>query len=151
MISSLLLGCSSKPQIKKYPNIYAKNISINVEVDTPTGFFSKKLDVAVGVNDVNKDCSTQYKGRVKLSNGENKLGLKTGKSTFIIIEIVTNSYSSTSSSFKRGTLIRPKKGSTYNIVMNYVDNMFDLRLYEIRKSKRKQLNIIPLSACKPVN
>ena len=145
ILSSLLIGCSSTVH---YPNSISKNVTINVITDTRSSFFNS-VEFSAGVNDLNKDCTTEYKGFINLTTGKNKLGLKTGVSTHFILEIKQDGFTGTRT-FQQSTLIRPKKGSLYEVVVKYIDNMFDFRLYERRKSKRKQLNIIPWSACQPV-
>ena len=145
ILSSLFIGCSSSVH---YPNSISKNVTINVITDTSSSFFNS-VEISAGVNDLNKDCTTEYKGFINLTAGKNKLGLKTGVSTHLILEIKQNGFTGTRT-FQQGTLIRPKKGSQYEVVVKYIDNMFDFRLYERRKSKRIKLKIIPWSACQPV-
>lgn len=144
ILSSLITGCSSTAH---YPNTASKNVTINVTTDTSSSFFNT-VKISAGVNNLNKDCTTEYKGFINLTTGKNKLGLKTGVSTHLILEIKQDGFTGTKT-FQRGTLIRPKKGSKYEVIVKYIDNMFDFRLYEIRKSKRKELKIIARSACQP--
>lgn len=146
MISSLLISCATSS--KRYLNTYSKNVTIDVKIDKKNGAFSS-TKAYLGVNDLIKGCKTEYQGEIELIKGKNKLGLAPGKLTYLIVEILQkNSFPNTTSTFQQGTLIKPKKGRRYEVIVNYVDNMFDFRLYEIRKSKRKQLQIIPLSACR---
>ena len=145
ILSSLIIGCSSAVH---YPNSISKNITINVSTDTRSSFF-KAIEFSAGVNDLNKDCTTEYKGFINLTAGKNKLGLKTGVSTHLILEIKQDGFTGTST-FQQGTLIRPQKGSQYEVIVKYIDNMFDFSLYERKNSKRKKLKIIPWSACQSV-
>lgn len=144
-MSSLLAGCSS---IVHYPNTAPKNVTINMSTDKTSGLFNS-VEFSAGINNLKKDCTTDYKGFIDLKAGENKLGLKTGVSTFLILEIKQDSLNGVKT-FQQGTLIKPKKERKYEVVMKYFDSMFDFRLYEIKKSKRKKLKISPLSECKPV-
>ena len=146
-ISVLLSGCFSNNV--RYPNTNAKNVTINLEQgkDDRGGFFTS-VEIVAGVNDVTKSgCDTEYKGFIDLKPGKNKLGLKPGKKTYILVEVAKSSHSH-SSSYSRGTVFTPKKGVKYEIDVNYVDSMFDFRFYEKKKSKRKQLKIAHLPRCK---
>ena len=145
VVIGLVSGCSSVP---KYPNAFAKNVTINMKLgDEDQGGLFTSVDVAVGVNDIVSGCETSYQGYVELKQGENKLGLAPGKPTYVMIEIARNSYGS-GGSFGRGTVLTPKQGSQYVIDFNYVDGMFDLNVYELKKNKKIELPLIPLPACK---
>lgn len=146
MTASLLTGCSSVP---KYPNTLPKNVTINMTLgENDRGGFFTSVDVAAGVNDLDRKCNIDYKGYVKLEPGKNEIGLAPGQLTYLLIEIVRSSYSS-AGSFSRGTLLIPKKDAKYEIDFNYIDSMFDLRIYEIYKSKKRELDPVPLDACMP--
>lgn len=145
MLIGLLAGCSS---IVHYPNTAPKNVTINMSTDKTSGLFTS-VEFSAGINNLKKDCTIDYKGFVDLKAGQNEIGLKTGVPTFLILEIKQDGFNSVRTS-QQGTLIKPKKGSKYEVVMKYFDSMIDFRLYEIRKSKRKKLKITPITACKPV-
>lgn len=145
-MSSLLIGCATSS--KRYISTYSKNVTINLKMDKNNGVFSS-TKAYLGVNDLIKGCNTEYKGEIELIKGKNKLGLAPERLTYLIVEILQkNSFPNRTRTLQQSTLIKPKKGRRYEVIVNYVDNMFDFRLYEIRKSKRKQLQIIPLSACR---
>jgi hypothetical protein len=110
------------------------------------GFFTS-VDVAAGINDLVSKCETSYQGYVDLVEGENKLGLAPDKTTYVMIEIARNTLSS-GGSFGRGTVITPKQGAQYILDFNYVDAMFDLRFYELKKNKKIELPIVALPVCK---
>jgi len=150
----LLAGCGANR--KPYDNSLDKNVTINLVQgeDSKGGFFDSKLgffasvDIVAGVNDLDDRCRTKYKGYVDLEPGDTKIGLKPDQLTYLMVE-VTKSASGGSSSFSEGTLIKPKKGYKYELHMNYSDGMSDLKLYEIRKSKKTKMKMFPLAACKP--
>ena len=150
---TLLAACSSRTP---YKNIQDKNLTVNLVqgedsrggfFDPSLGFFSS-VDIVAGINDLNPKCETAYKGYIDLKPGNNELGLKPEQLTYLMVEVV-KSASGGATSFSRGTLIKPKKGKQYELDVNYVDSMFDMKLYEVRKSKRKKINITPLNTCKP--
>ena len=123
-------------------------MTVNLKIDETSGFF-KKVEVIVGVNNLDKYCRYDYKGHVELSPGKNKVGLETGQLTYFLVNVV-HKFLGSQSEFKQGVLIRPKKGRKYEFDINYLDSMLDLRLYEVRKSKRREMKILTDDDCKPV-
>lgn len=147
VLSSLLAGCSSNP--KYYHNKIDKNVTINLTTDIVDGAMSK-FEVVAGINDLGKDCTADYKGIVELKAGKNGLGLTPGKLTYLAVEVFQKeSFHSASRSSMQGTLLNPQKGKQYEVIVKYVDNMFDFRLYEIGK-KKKRLPIVPVDTCRSV-
>ena len=110
------------------------------------GLFTS-VDTVVGVNDLVAKCETSYQGYVTLVPGENKIGLAPGRTTYLMIEIARSGYGS-SGNFGRGTIITPKQGAQYVIDFNYVDTMFDMRFYELKKNKKVELPLVELPVCK---
>ena len=146
-LSSLLAGCSSTEEY--YPNTLNKNLTLELTTDISGETYSK-FEVVAGVNDLNDNCEIDYKGMIKLRPGKNKLGLKPEKLTYLAVEVFQKqSFHSTISSSMRGTLLKPKKSKKYHVVVKYIDNMFDFRLYETRNKKRYKHKIIPIGACQP--
>lgn len=132
-----LAGCSVA---QRYPNDMAKNLTINLHLVKNGGLFTSAEAVA-GINNYAKDCSNDYKGYVKLSEGTNEIGLSIGQPTLLIVEITHKSMGS-SGGVQRGAVITPKAGVRYQIDANYVDGMFDFRLYEIGGKGKKPLDIV---------
>lgn len=148
VVSSLLAGCASGP--KYYPDKLDKNVTIKLTTDIVDGTMSK-FEVVAGINDLRKDCTTDYKGMVELKAGKNGLGLAPGKLTYLAVEVFQKkSFHSATRSSMQGTLLKPQKGKQYEVIVKYVDNMFDFRLYETGK-KKKRLSIVPMDACRSVN
>jgi hypothetical protein len=140
----LLAGCASTPQY--YPNTHEKNFTVNLSLSEKGGFMTT-VNAYVGVNEIAGDCSSRYLGFVDLKDGANKLGLTPGKRAYLAVQI-SSSIGYSSSQLQRGTLITPVAGKQYEITANYVDGMFDFRLFEVTKSGKKELPIVPISACK---
>ena len=112
IVCSLFIGCSSTVH---YPNSISKNVTINVTTDVKSSFFNS-IKYSAGVNDLNKDCTTEYKGFISLTSGKNKLGLKTEVSTYLVLEIKQDGFTGVRT-FQQGTLIKPKVGSQYDVVV----------------------------------
>lgn len=144
MVGSLLIaGCG--PVKELYPDQYKKNLIIDFETDIIKADHSR-FEVVAGINDLNNQCDTDYRGMVELKKGKNMLGLKQGQETYIAIEILQKqSFHSPVSSIMRGTMIKPGKGIKYHLVVKYVDEMFDFRLFKIKNKKRYEQKITPLT------
>lgn len=144
VLGSLLIGCASDPV---YKNETDKNLVINLKVDEKNGLFSS-IDIAAGVNDIDKQCQPHYRGYQTLSRGRNEMGLTKGVLTNLVVEVVKTKYRS-GSSYSRGTLITPMQGKRYEIDVSYLDSMLDFRLYERVGKQRISLKLIPMSECSP--
>lgn len=142
--AGLLAGCASAPQY--YPNTHENNFTVNLNLAEKGGFLTT-VNAYAGVNDIAGDCSSRYLGFVDLKDGANRIGLAPGKRAYLNVQL-TNRSGYSSSNFQRGTLITPVAGKQYEITVNYADGMFDFRFFEVTKSGKKELPIVPVSACK---
>lgn len=137
MVAALAAGCASSPP---YPNNRDKNLTINLHLVKNGGFLTSAAAVA-GINSYARDCSNDYQGYVNLAEGANEIGLEIGQPTLLIVEITHKTFGS-SGGVQRGALLTPRAGSRYQIDANYVDGMFDFRLYEIGGKGKKPLDIV---------
>ena len=146
MLSSLITSCSTNIAVH-YPNNGPQNITIHITAEKSNNYVTS-VDISAGVNELNKDCDISHKGFINLTSGENKLSIKPNITTYLVLQITQDGRMG-KQTFQRGTLIKPEMDKKYEIVMNYIDSMFDFNLYEVRESKRKTLDILPLTACQP--
>lgn len=137
MAAALAAGCASS---RPYPNDRDKNLTVNLHLVKNGGFLTS-AGAAAGINSYAKDCTNDYKGYVDLAEGANEIGLEIGQPTLLIVEI-THKTMGSSGGVQRGALITPKAGVRYQIDANYVDGMFDFRLYEIGRGGKKPLAIV---------
>jgi len=134
---ALLVGCAAS--LPRYPNDRPKNVTINLHFESSGGFLSSS-EAFAGVNDIAKDCSTKYKGWVKLDEGKNDVGLAIGQPTMLVVELSHSSWLGNSSgSMQRGVVITPKPGAHYLLDVNYADAMYDIRLYQMTRNGKKRL------------
>ena len=142
---ALLVGCAASEI--RYANSYDENLTINVTTDKSGSLFTS-IEITAGINDLDAACQPHYQGYVDLAPGPNKIGLAPGVLTYLIVEI---SYSGPGKNtrFSRGTLLKPLPGKRYVIDVDYIDSMYDFRLFEVKGGKRKSLEQVPASACKP--
>lgn len=136
LVSGLLFGCATH-----YPNTLDKNLTVNINLEKNGGILTSAEAVA-GVNEIGKDCSNDYKGFVELEPGANEIGLALGQPTLLLVEISHSTFGGGDRSVQRGAMITPKAGSRYQIDVNYVDAMFDFRLYEVGRSGKKPLEVV---------
>ena len=138
----MLAGCASQ-----YPNTYDKNIIVNLTMEKPGLLTTAKA--VIGVNDMSADCKIEFLGKVDLVNGPNKVGLAPGQLTNLVLDMSLDTFGGPSRGIRRTTWFKPAAGKQYEIDVSYIDSMFDLRLYEITGSKRKELSKPSAPACKP--
>lgn len=141
MACALLASCAGTSQ-PEYPNDQPKNVTVKLHYESSGGFFSTSHAYA-NINSITKDCSTHYKGWVKLDNGDNEIGLPVGHPVQLAIKLSHSSWSGSSSgSMERGVVLTPKPGSHYEVDVNYADAMYDIRLYKMTRSGKQRLNRI---------
>lgn len=140
LTACVLLGGCAAPQ-QRYPNDQPKNVTIDLHYDSGSGMFGSSKAVA-GINDISKDCSTHYKGRVKLKEGRNEVGLAVGQPTALVVELSESSWVEEGGhSMQRGVVIDPKPGVHYEVDVNYADAMYDIRLYRMTRTGKRRLPI----------
>lgn len=135
---ALLFGCAAS--LPRYPNNRPKNVTIDLDFDSGGGFLSSSKALA-GINDFGKDCSTHYKGWVKLSEGKNEVGLAVGQPTLLVVELSHSSWGGDGGSMQRGVVITPRPGVHYQVDARYADAMYDIRLYKMTRAGKRRLNI----------
>ncbi len=135
----LLAGCAAS--LPRYPNELPQNVAINLQFKSSGGFLSSS-EAFAGINDIAGDCSTHYKGWVKLAQGRNEVGLTIGQPTLLVVELSHSSWGGNGGSMQRGVVITPKSGVHYQIDVNYADAMYDIRLYAISQAGKKRLDIL---------
>lgn len=139
-----LTACSSTNS-KLYSSTAKQNFTIKTNINN--GDSSESIEAVLGVNDVDKNCESQFQGSVSLKSGINRIGLKPEELTYVIVVINSSSFRG-NRSFQRGSLIKPKSNVQYEILVNYVDSMYDLQFFQETKRGKKKLDLIPFSACR---
>lgn len=141
VVTSGCFGILGSNDDEAYPNTEKKNFTVKATL-------TDGYKAVFGVNDTDKVCDTHFRGSVKLKAGVNKIGLKTGQQTYIVVAVYRIDYRG-DTTVKNGALITPHKNALYEVHVNYVDSMYDLRFYQKTKRGKKEIALIPLSACKP--
>lgn len=146
----VLCGCASMPN-QTYPNTLDKNLAIHLNLGDVNSLPSK-MDVYAGIYDITKDCTDHFQGEIALSPGLNQIGLAPGKRVYIVVAAIDGgNFLSRSRSFtkRQGALLDPRPGRRYEIIINYIDEMWDFRLYDVNTTRRQSLPVVSISACKP--
>jgi hypothetical protein len=150
MIFVALTGCATRGS-KIYPNTLDKNLVIKLNLGN-TASKPSTIDVYMGVNNIAKDCTDIFEGELTLAPGVNKIGLAPGKRVYLVV-VATDRGDflgrNKGYSVKQGALFIPEPGKRYEIVINYIDEMWDYRLHEINGNRRQSLPVVPISVCKP--
>ena len=144
---ALTAGCSG---IKTYPNNLKKNLHVKIKKDSGSIFSSIKT--AVDIYKVNKDCSIEYEGTVQLKKPTAKIGIPTGHLSYLSFVFASSGFlSSSSSTATFGTMVKPRKGYRYDAEATYVDDIYNVEIYEKHSSRKKsrELEFKDLNSCKP--
>jgi hypothetical protein len=144
LFTGLISSCAG---IKPYPNTLTKNITIKT---SSKGGFLTSINVQVHIAKVNKNCQGEYIGTVKLKNPVEKVGLPTGKWSYLTFNFATSTFlGGNNSSISLGTLIKPRKGYTYELDVSYFENIYNVEIFEKgpRGKKAREIDIRNLEDC----
>jgi hypothetical protein len=145
VISGMLAGCSS---MKTYPNFAAKNFSINTT--TNSGSFFSSVNAALDIYHVNSSCQETYAGTVKLNRDMVEVGIAEEKPSYLSFRFNSSGFwSNRTSTITYETLIRPRKGYRYDVNVSYVDDIYNVDVFEKRSpgSKGKKVPVYHLKDC----
>ncbi len=144
LFTGLITSCAG---IKPYPNTLDKNLSIKT---SSKGGFLTTVSVRVHISKVDKNCQNAYIGTVKLRNPVEKLGLPTDKWSYLSFNFATSSFlGGSNTSINLGTLLKPRKGYTYDLNVTYFDNIYNVEIFEKgpRGKKSREIDLRNLEAC----
>ena len=144
LFTGLLTSCAG---IKPYPNTLSKNITIKT---SSKGGFLTTVNIQVHIAKVSKNCQGLYIGTVKLRNPVEKVGLEADKWSYLTFNFATSTFlGGSSSSINLGTLIKPRKGHTYELDVTYFENIYNVEIFEKgpRGKKRREIDIRNLQDC----
>ena len=143
---SVLGACSN---IKPYPDHRPENVIVKVTADS--GSFFTDIKTALHIYSVNNDCKSNYLGTVDFENPITRLGLPTNELLYLDFSFVNSGFlSSQSSSMSYDTLLTPLKAAQYNIELNYMDDMYNMEIWEKLSNKvsKRELDRRSYDSCK---
>jgi len=142
---SLLAGCSG---IKTYQNTPDKNLHIKTETDSGSMF--SKVRAAVDIYRVGPDCKTEYEGTVQLKKPSVDVGVPSGRLSYLVFVFASSGFlSNSSSTITYNTLLKPRVGYNYDIKVSYIDDIYNVVIWETHPSKKKsrEIELKDLNAC----
>lgn len=142
IVFGLLAGCSN---LKSYSTNLANNFSIKLDKNSDSG-----VEGRVDVYLLDKHCDGPYQGSYWTSKKTGKIGLKVNHQTLLIFNFLSSHWLKGKHSNGIEALVRPLAGYRYVAHMSYIDDAFDLEIFEINRKTKKQrpIDIIGLSSCK---
>jgi hypothetical protein len=145
LITLLLSACSG---IKPYPDLPNKNFS--VQAVTQSGSLLQDVEAFVDIHNVRADCSTVYMGTIKLDEPSVEIGIPAKQQSYLTFVFNTSGFfSSSSSSISSNTLFKPRPGYRYLAKVSYIDEIYDVRIYEMNPGGKqsKELEFRDLDTC----
>lgn len=139
------IGCSN---LKTYPKNLAKNVFIKTKTESGSAISSVKA--RMDIHDVDAKCELKYLGTVKLDKKKKKVGLKGNNVTYLDFVFLTSGFFSSSSSATRfSTAVKIRKNYIYNVLVSYIDDIYDVEIWEKRSKRAKghEIRTIPLHEC----
>jgi hypothetical protein len=142
LVALLLAACSG---VKPYPNAGNKNFSVKIEPDSMAALL-KDAGATLDIYSVNPDCTTLYKGTVRLEQPVTEIALPPGRPSHLVFVLGVLSGSS-DVSYK--TLLEPRAGYRYMAVIHeathrnavpgvpQADTIFDIVIYEMNPGGKK--------------
>lgn len=143
---SLLSGCSG---IKTYPNALTKNLQIKIETDSGSMF--SKVRTAVDIYRVDAECKTVYEGTVQLKNTSVEVGIPSDRLSYLVFVFANSGFLSNSSSMMSyDAMLKPHAGYNYDVKVTYMDDIYNVVMYETRPGKKKgrEIELKGLNDCK---
>jgi hypothetical protein len=142
LIALLLTACSG---VKPYPNSGNKNFSVKIEPDSAAALL-KDAGATLDIYGVNPDCSTLYKGTVRLEQPVTEIALPPGQASHLVFVL---GVLSGSSDVTYKTLLEPRAGYRYMATIREaehlgtvpetakVDSIFGVVIYEMNPGGRR--------------
>jgi hypothetical protein len=145
---SILLSACSSSGIKPYSSELKNNIQVRTKTSTESYFSSIKA--RVDIYQVDKDCKVNYQGSVKLDKPVVDIGIAEARNSYLVFGFASSSFLGGDSSISYDTLLKPRKGYTYEIEVSYADNIYNVEMFELgrKKSVKRQIETAELDACK---
>ena len=130
LVLGLLAGCAG---VKTYPTNAAGNVTLRADLDP-------NVRAALHVHAVDRNCETEYQGRVALQPGSTVVEIPADRLSYLVVTFDTSSFLRGSASASVGTLLTPRRGQRYELALSYRANLYDIRLREAgRELSRRDL------------
>ena len=101
---------------------------------------------------VNSKCNGEYQGTQKIPETGVQVGIEVGQRVLLDFHFTKVRWlHGSTTDVEVEALITPRDGVHYEAEPGYIDNLYDLKLYQIdpRNGEKKKMAIISLSECRP--
>lgn len=143
-LSVVLSACAS---VKYYPEKTNKNVELIIEKEAGTLFSG--MEAGVHLYSIDKKCELTHLGYVEIDKAKTRIGVDTGKQTYIDFVFASSGMFSNNSSMTYGSVLKAKKGYRYQLKASYLEGIYNLEIVEKRKGKKnRQLETYPYNQCK---
>ena len=136
----LLPGCSA---LSTYSNTSPINLIISKQTDA-------NITTQVHIYNVSNKCQLHYIGTINVESKSIKSGLATNTPSFIEVQFSSSSFLYGDRSTSYGTLLKPETGYQYELNTRYIDNIYNVSLFErnLKSSRKKELDTQSLEQCR---
>ena len=99
---------------------------------------------------LNKQCEGPYQGSYWTSKKLGEIGLKENQQTLLKFNFLSSHWLKGKHSNSIEALVSPRAGYRYVAHMSYIDDAFDVEIFEINQKTRKQraIDIVAFYSCK---
>jgi hypothetical protein len=129
----VVLGLAACAGVRTYPNDGAKNIVVRSALDS-------KVRAAVHLHQVDAKCHTEYQGSVAIDAPAVVVGVPAERLSYVVVTFDSSSFGWGSRTTSVVTLIEPRKGYSYDLLLTYRDSIYNVALGEIdAKGARREI------------
>ena len=135
-----LAGCASD---SRYADLPEKNLVVRTETGSARA--------VLGVHAVDAQCRLTYEGSVQLDRPVVRVGIPAGRPSYLVFRFATSSFlGSRQGSISEETLLRPRRGATYDVQVTYRNELYEVVVREVPEGggRPRQLPLAGLSTCR---
>jgi len=136
----VLAGCASD---KRYATLPEKNLVIRTDTQSD-------VRAVLGVHAVDAKCELAYEGSVQLDQPVVRVGIPAERPSLLLFRFATSSFlGSRQGSVDRETVLRPRAGARYDVLVTYRNDLYDVVIRESRTndSQSREVPVTALRSC----
>lgn len=136
----LLAGCAGGV---RYADLPEKNLVVRTQLSGASA--------VLGVHAVDAQCKLTYEGFVELDQPVTRVGVPSGRLSYLVFEFATSSFwSGRRGSITQETLLRPRPGVAYEARVTYGEGLYEVALREVpARGQPREVPLAGLSRCRP--
>jgi hypothetical protein len=143
--ATFLAGCFG---VKTYQNTPDNNLHVHTATDSGSIFSSVRA--AVDIHRVTTDCTTDYEGTVQLNRPTIDIGVPLNRWSRLVFVFDSFSFwANRSGTMTYETLLKPRSGYHYQVVVTYKDDIYNVAVRETHPSSSvsREIERRDLRAC----